>query len=168
VELGVSGHVGDQVFDFNTQPFLGAGRRRRTWSLDADVRLPLADRLAVQGEFFTGENLGAFQGGILQGIDPLTHNTIRATGGWLDVCCDWTPRWHTHAGYSTDDPFHKDVVQGRDYNAFAFTNLIFDVTARFLVGLEVTSWQTRWVGQPATTAAHGDSLNVEFHAKYSF
>ncbi|MGA2035259.1 MAG: hypothetical protein ABSG68_23680 [Thermoguttaceae bacterium] len=168
IELGVSGHVGDQIFDFNTQPFLGTGRHRRTWSFNTDMKIPITERLGVQSEFFTGENLGAFQGGILQGIDPVTHNTIRSMGGWFDVCYDWTPRWHSHAGYSIDHPFDQDVVQGRISNAFIFTNLIYDVTAKFLVGLEITSWETHWVGQPATVATHGESLNVEFHAKYSF
>jgi hypothetical protein len=167
-ELGVSGHIGDQVFDFNTPPFLGIGRHRRTWSLDADAKIPLGNRLGVQGEFFIGENLGAFQGGILQGIDPVTHDTIRSRGGWIDAWYDWTPRWHSHAGYSLDDPFKQDVMKGRSYNAFVFTNLTCDVTAKFLVGIEITSWRTDWVGQPAGTAAEGKSLNVEFHAKYSF
>ena len=73
IEFGVSGHIGEQIFDFNP-PFLNpvVGLARRTWSLNADFRIPISPRFGVQGEFFTGENLGVFLGGDVQGIDAGT------------------------------------------------------------------------------------------------
>ncbi len=104
-------------------------------------------------------------GGIGQGIDPVTRRSIRDNGGWFDVWYDWTSRFHTHSGYSIDDPNNQDVASatGRVYNAFFFQNFIFDVTPKFLVGFEVSSWKTHWVASGDAESVHSD-----FVAKYSF
>ena len=180
IEFGVSGHIGEQIFDFYNPnanylipPALVANDvPERTWSFNADVRVPSGERWGVQAEFFTGENLGAFLGGILQGVNvrraPVTQafiaaNTIRSTGGWCELWYDWKDNLHSHFGYSIDDPFNQDLTSGRTYNQFYFGNIIYDVTPRFIVGLELTQWKTLWVGQlPA------DSTRLEFVAKYGF
>lgn len=171
IEFGVSGHVGEQIFDFRA-PWLNpvTGLARRTWSFNADFKIPIGERLGVQGEFFTGENLGAYLGGAVQGIDvgtlttPGTRVPIRSTGGWFDVWYDITPRLHTHAGYSIDDPFDQDVTVGRLYNAFIFANVSYDLTQKFLIGLEFTSWKTLWTAP----SNDGDSQRIEIVAKYGF
>ena len=57
-----------------------------------------------------GENLGTFLGGIGQGDQSLLpYNTIRDAGGWFEVWYDWTPRLHSHVGYSVDDPNDHDL-----------------------------------------------------------
>jgi len=170
MDLGVSGHIGEQIFDFRS-PFLNpvTGLAAKTWSVNADWRIPLSSRLGVQGEFFTGANLGAYFGGIVQGVDigtpadPGSRAPIRSTGGWIDVWYDWTPRLHSHLGYSIDDPVNGDVTTGRIYNAFWFGNVTYDLTARFLVGFEFTQWKTTWVPQGPVDSAH-----LDFVAKYSF
>ena len=49
------------------------------------------------------------------------------------------------------------------YNQFYFGNLLYDVTKNFLVGIEVSSWKTLYVGEQ-----EGDSVRTEFVAKYGF
>ena len=71
---------------------------------------------------------------------------------------------HSHVGYSIDNPFYQDVTFRRVYNAFYFANLSYDVTAKFLVGFEYTSWRTLWVGP----SADATSQNFNFVAKYGF
>jgi hypothetical protein len=176
VTFGVSGHIGEQGFDFLTAgpaPFNPPAENnalRRTWSLNADLRAPLTERLGFQAEFFTGENLGTFLGGIVQGVSPYTYRTIRSTGGWCEVWYDWTPRLHSHTGYGLDDPVDADVVVGRSYNQFIFANLSFDVTKQLSVGLEVTSWKTLYIDQRpgATPPKPGESVEFEFTGKYGF
>jgi len=181
IELGVSGHIGEVMYDFFNYSFAGpiptpvlvlANVPERTWSFNVDVRIPLGQRWGVQGEFFTGENLSTFLGGILQGIDvrraPLTQafisqNTIRSTGGWVDVWYDIRTDLHTHFGYSIDDPLDTDMNSGRVYNHFWFANLVYDVTPKFIVGLELTQWRTLWIGKPPA-----DSTRLELVAKYGF
>ena len=144
---------------------VGVDQRRRTWSGNLDVRVPLTDRLGVQGECFVGENLSAFLGGIGQGIEPTTLQPIRDAGGWVEMWFDWTPRLHSHVGYSLDDPNNNDLVTATDksYNQFYYGNLSYDLTKSFLVGMEVSSWKTLYVGEEP-----GDSVRCEFVAKYGF
>jgi hypothetical protein len=173
IELGVSGHIGEQEYDFRSTTWDPTvdDLVRRTWSFNVDARVPLTERFGVQAEMFTGENLGAFLGGVGQGIDigtaPLgaTRRGIRSSGGWFDVWYDWTCRLHSHAGYGIDDPVDEDVtIAGRTYNQFFFTNLSYDLTKQFLVGAEVSQWKTLW----DAPLAPADSTRVEFVVKYNF
>lgn len=164
--VGVSGHLGEQGFDFPAAPPLPAVDDERiiTWSFNADARWPITERLGVQGEFFTGRNLSTFLGGSLQGLNPLTRNGIQATGGWIDLWYDWTPRLHNHLGYGVDDPVDADIAPGgRTRNGFVFTNLSYDVTPKLSLGLEVSYWETRYAGLPG-----GDAMVFEFAGAYGF
>jgi hypothetical protein len=184
IEFGVSGHIGELMYDYYhaaapadplapPRTVLDASNvPERTWSFNVDVRIPIGDRWGFQGEFFTGENLGAFLGGALQGINvnqplisnpALRRNTIRSTGGWLETWYDIRKDLHTHVGYAIDDPFNQDLDSGRTYNQFYFGNLVYDVTDKFLVGIELTQWKTLWMNKPT-----GDSFRCEFVAKYGF
>ena len=162
ITFGVSGHIGEQEFLFNS-PDPADDQISRTWSFNVDVRVPITDRLGVQGEFFTGENLGAYMGGIVQGVNTVTAEPIRATGGWVELWYDWTPLLHSHVGYSIDDPIDRDVTNGRIYNHFVFANVSYNLTKDFLVGLEYTSWKTLY-----DQKADGTSDRFALVAKYGF
>ncbi len=158
--IGLSGHVGEQGWDFPDAD----DYRLPTWSVCADARYVITERLGIQGEFFTGENLATFLGGINQGINPLTRRTIQATGGWVDLWYDWTPRLHSHVGYGIDNPLNTDVqTRGRIDNSFLFGNVSFDVTKKLVLGLEVSHWQTDY-----QDLAPGDAVLFEFTGSYGF
>lgn len=170
-EFGFSGHIGQTNYDYASPPWPTriAEDPLKTWSINADFRIPLTHWCGVQGEFFHGANLGTFFGGIIQSVDfgtpanPGTGDVIRSTGGWIDFWVDLTPRLHTHFGYSIDDPYNRDLTSGRTYNQFFFANVSYDVTKRFLVGFEVTDWKTNWIG-----SGEAKSLNMATVAKYGF
>jgi len=163
IEMGISSHVGEIIL-LPDAP--AAGLPRRTWSLNADVRVPITPHIGVQGELWMGENLATFFGGIGQGIDVTSADlhTIYSRGGWADVWYDWTDRLHSHVGYSIDDPIDSDITKGRTYNAFMFANLSYDVTPKFLVGFEFTSWRTIWKDPDVNVP----DQNFNFVAKYGF
>jgi hypothetical protein len=160
VDVGISAHLGQQRFVISG---FRADAEPLTWSLNADFHYPITSRFGVQGEFFTGENLGTYMGGILQGINVTTGEPIRSTGGWMEVWYDWTPRTHTHVGCGIDDPLNRDITNGRTCNEFIFANISYDLTAKFLVGFEYTDWNTLYDVQ---ADAHSDRF--EFVAKYGF
>jgi hypothetical protein len=183
ITLGFSGHVGQTEFSMMNgskfdPTFASKNQLRNTWSVGADWNVPVTHRFGVQGEFFTGENLSPFLGGIGQGLDaavsgpgvtePLAE--IEDTGGWCELWYDITPRLHTHFGYSVDSPDRHDlhVAGERSYNQFFYTNLIYDVTKRFLTGVEISSWKTLYVSTPTSNFAPGESVRCEFVAKYGF
>lgn len=161
ITIGLSGHIGEE----DASHIGMADHHSRTWSGNLDIRVPITDRFGIQGECQTGENLGAFLGGIGQGIDPTLFNAIRDTGGWVEVWYDWTPRLHSHFGFSVDDPNDNDLHTAgeRSYNQFYYGNLSFDITKKFLVGLELSSWKTLYVDR-----LPGDAMRCEFVAKYGF
>lgn len=163
VIVGVSGHVGQQEFDF------GSGIAAdhviaETWSINGELRYPITSRFGIAAEVFAGANLGSYMGGVLQGIDRGTHEAIRSRGGWVDVWYDWVPKkLHSHVGYSIDDPVDSDLTAGRRYNHFIFGNLTYDVTKDLLVGFEASAWKTLWVGLD-----DGNTLRFELQTRYSF
>jgi hypothetical protein len=164
IVFGASAHIGEEEFDSNIPGIVRVNEHRKTWSLNADVRIPITDRLGFQGEFFTGENLGAFLGGIGQGMDRVTLEDISSTGGWCEIWYDWTSRFHSHVGYSIDDPDNDDVsAGGRIYNRFYFVNFVYDITKNFIAGIEISDWDTHY-----QDLLPGESLRTEFVMKYGF
>ena len=166
VEFGVSSHIGETGFDLPIYD----DYRRRTWSLNADLAIPITYRLKFQAEVFSGSNLSPLLGGIGQGISPVTYNAIRSNGGWFDFRYDWTSRLHSCAGWSLDDPDNNDLAYGKTYNEVLFTNVTFDITKKFLTGVEFSYWKTGYKG--AGTLAQPDepgrSAVIDWMVVYSF
>jgi hypothetical protein len=162
VTVGVSSHVGEQRFRFTTAP--AEQRSAETWSLNLDVKVPLNSRLGIQGEYQIGDDLSSFYGGILQGYNFVQRQAIYDTGGWLEVWYYWTPQWHSHVGYTLDDPLDREIpTNGRTYNSAIWGNLCYDVTKQFTCGLEVSQWRTLFKG-----LAPGEATRIEFMARYGF
>ncbi|HEY4759676.1 MAG TPA: hypothetical protein VIH42_03770 [Thermoguttaceae bacterium] len=161
--FGISSHVGEQWFTFTgVDPVRNLPAK--TWSFNVDLKAPITDRLGFQGECYTGENLSAYQGGILQGYNFTLRKSIYDTGGWMEVWYYWTPQWHSHVGYTIDDPLNSDIpAGGRTYNHAYWGNLIYDVTKQFTCGLEASSWRTLYDGKTP-----GESVRIEFMARYGF
>jgi hypothetical protein len=160
--LGVGGHYGIQSFDFRTIP-TDLGVDVPTYSLAADFVVPVAQQWGVQGEFFTGSNLSNYMGGILQGIDRVTHKGIHATGGWIDLYVNWLPNLHTHSGFAIDDPLDKDMTSGRTRNQMLFNNVIWDANKHLQLGFEVDVWETDYMA-----LSSGEGVRLEFATKYNF
>ena len=139
-EVGVSGLTGE---------VRRAGRRgpeRDVWAIGADLRLALTNGIGIQGELFHGEAVGNYLGGITQIVNPFTFDAVRTTGGWGEVYVYWADDLHSHFGYGVDHPDEDDLSPGLpSRNAFAFANLIFDVTSNFEVGFEIGRWDTEYV-----------------------
>lgn len=165
VVLGISGHGGEQDFDFRSLTNTELGVERQTWSINADIWIPITARLGFQGEFFHGENLSNYMGGILQGVDRNTHQGIHSTGGWADIWFKWTPCLCSHVGYAIDDPANDDITTatGRTYNQTFFANMLYDATENFQLGLEVDVWKTLYKAMEP-----GEAVRIEFAAKYKF
>ena len=163
VQFGVSGHIAQHGTDFRNPP-VEDDRRFLSWSFNVDVRYPFSERCGFQGEFFMGQALGTFLGGINQGIDPVEREAIRAMGGWVEFWLYWTPILHTHVGFGIDDPNDDDLSVGRrTQNHFYFANLIWNVSPELEVGIELSWWETRYKG-----LAPGEAFRVEGAMRYHF
>ncbi len=162
ITFGIGGHYGEQDYDFRSSP-IELDVECHTWSVCADLYMPVTARLGFQAEFFTGYNLSNYMGGILQGIDRATRQGIHATGGWCDIWYKWRPNLCSHTGYAIDDPDDRDMSSGRTYNQMIFTNLIYDATKNLQVGVELDVWKTRYM-----TLEPGEAVRVECAVKYTF
>ena len=182
LEFGVSGHLGRTQFDFRST---GPGplylppaddRSFRSWSLNADLKAPLNEHCGFQGELFTGANVSPFLGGIGQGVSGYKRVPIRTCGGWVEFWYYLTPQLHSHTGYGVDDPNDRDLMVGRSFNSFLFTNLMYDITKKFTTGLELAYWKTSYVDQRAGLVPagqlgpteQGNSVIVNWMCKYAF
>lgn len=162
-EIGISGHVGEEGIDFIAAPAVDDARFE-SWSANADFQFPITDWFGFQGEFFIGQALSTFQGGINQAIDPVLRSGIRSLGGWAEARCHLTDRIHSHAGFGIDDPFNDDLSDGRrSQNHFYYANTHFHVTELFTIGMEVSWWETRYVG-----LADGSAVRLESVMQYRF
>ncbi|MBN2296729.1 MAG: bZIP transcription factor [Pirellulales bacterium] len=163
--VGVSAHIGEVGFDyFNGGALVDDDVRRRTWSFNTDLDMPITSRFGVRGELFCGEALGTYLGGIGQSINPNTLEPIRSQGGWVELYYYWTYRLHSHFAYGVDDPFDQDIpANGRLYNQFYYANIMFDATKQFQLGFEVGQLKTLYNGLD-----EGNSTRLEFMARYAF
>jgi len=113
--IAFSGHFGQETMDtcvsnkiveLDTDDY-------DTWSAQASLYLPLTKCLAVQGTFWTGENLDTYFGGIGQGVNMTLDTAIAAQGGWAQLLYDPTEKLGFAAGYSMDDPEDEDLNAGQ-------------------------------------------------------
>lgn len=157
-ELGVSGVVGQlrTIVLATNQVVVDV------WGLSADLYWSINDRVGVAGEWFTGEGLGTYNAGVLQGINPDTGGAIESSGGWIELFAYWTKCWHSHVGYGVDDPRDDDIaVLGRTKNETYFANLIWDVNSTFRIGGELAWRKTDYLTLP-------DNDGISFHTQFQW
>lgn len=132
------------------------------WGVGADLRWKINDRFGIAGEFYTGQTLGTYNGGILQNVNTVTREGIRSTGGWLELFTYLTPCLHSHFGYAVDDPLDRDVAPlGRLRNETYFANLLWDLNATFRIGFEFTYRETTYRALP-------DNEGAGFHTQFQW
>ena len=116
---------------------------------------------------YTGQALGNYNGGILQSLDAVTFEAIRAKGGWVEGFVYLTPHLHSHTGIGIDDPNNNDITAipnnlfGRTYNSTVWSNLLWDVNKSFRIAFEATYRQTRYK-EPTNLPNDGFGFHTQF------
>lgn len=106
LEVGVSGVVGqlrNGTILAPTNTDLIARSTITVWGLGADVQAALTERFGLAGEFFVGQGLGEYNGGIGQTFGR-NLQAIRTAGGWGEAYYYVTDQLHVHTGYGIDAP----------------------------------------------------------------
>ncbi len=167
IELGVSGVVGE----VRTTKMVGLAFDRivdRVWGAGFDAQVDITNGFGFRGELYTGQGLATYGGAILQMLNLTTFNTIRSSGGWIEVFDYLTPCLHTHWGFAVDDPVNDDIsLSQRTYNQAVFGNLMWDVTKNFQVGFEVSHWETDYKALPAADIL-GDNAGMIYHLRLQY
>jgi hypothetical protein len=149
-EVGFSGLIGETRASGELQSVVDT-----TWAMGADARVQITEKFGVQGEFFYGQAIGTYVGGVGQSLNITNGRGIRSAGGWGELWYFLCPNLHTHWGYGIDNPLDQDVSaplpppapQGQPIlrNEFYFANLMWDVTPNLQLAFEVSHYDTEYV-----------------------
>ncbi len=154
VSLGISGHYGQEKYG------TGDSMDVESWSVNADARLIITPEICLSGEFFSGQNLGTYMGGILQSVNPM-NSEIASMGGWGMLSVKPASALTINAGYSFEDPDDADflvpeTVPGsagapafsfRDKNIMVFGNLMYGITGNVTGMLEFAYLNTEYLSK---------------------
>jgi len=147
--IGVSGHWGEEEYD-NTSATT-SDEEFDSWSFNIDMTQPINEWLTIKGEYFTGENLDTYFGGIGQGVrtDGATPTTylekISSTGGWFAAGLGPWGKYRFNVGMGIDNVDRNDVNAGqRTLNRAIFGNIIYSINKNTEVGFELSHWRTRY------------------------
>jgi hypothetical protein len=153
VEVAVSGmHGGMRTLEGGAN---GALRQTSidSWALGADTHLSITDRMGIVGEFFTGEGLGEYLGGIGQSYNRGTGAAISTTGGWGEFYAYLRDDLHIHLGYGIDTADTAQLGNGQmSRNETAYGTLVWDLSARLQMSFELDYRRTTYF------RSGGDSL----------
>jgi hypothetical protein len=151
--IGLSGHWGQEEYDIAAS---GANKEFDSWSINIDVTQPINDWLNIKGEFFTGENLNTYFGGIGQGVRAIKDangiiinhsNEIKSMGGWIALSLEPWDHWRFNIGTGIDDVDADDVNPGdRTLNRCLFGNITYSLNKSTEIALELSHWRTEYHG----------------------
>lgn len=160
--LGFSGHWGEERYLSATpeQPDL----RFRSWSANADLKVPMGKRVTLQAEAFTGRDLDSYLGGSNEAIRLDTKTATASAGGWLALSIVGTEKITWNLGASVDDPRNSELSLGsRARNSSVFANGLFTIAPSAQVQAELSYWTTDYLGKPTARA-----FRAQLSFQYSF
>lgn len=137
LQLGISGHYGKSKGDMEFT----------SDSLNADFLLVLSPKFKIMAEYFSGKNLGTFLGGIAQSVTPGLGVEVETKGFFVSAVGSISPKLQMAVGYGMDDPDDATLLAiGRAKNTTFFGNLVVSLSGSVKVGLEVSHWETEYIG----------------------
>ncbi|MDZ7860064.1 MAG: hypothetical protein U5O15_05275 [Candidatus Krumholzibacteriota bacterium] len=181
LSLGVSGHYGQEKYnrtDETITPNNVTEESIDSWSFNGDLALKINKHLTLKGEYFIGQALQTYFGGVLQNTDGI-YEPLPTTGGWGMLSVKPSSKLTFNTGYSFDDPDDTefDVPIGpsetfRDMNSLIFANAMYGITDNVTGMLEFSYLKTKWStrensgGVTTTTVSDEyDSFRVQFALK---
>ncbi|MBU1055088.1 MAG: hypothetical protein KKC46_14860 [Proteobacteria bacterium] len=151
--FGISGHYGKKEIDFGKINTGSREKKLKSWSVNGDLTLPLTEQLSVKGEIFLGAALDDYFGGILQGINRVSEDEIKAIGGWLQLSYQYDNQLRFNTGFGIDDPENDDrSTEMREKNSAYYANVLFKPFDPLEIGLEYSFWDTQHKGKSSGTA----------------
>lgn len=176
LSIGVSGHYGREQYNvFSVSGKDSLDFTLDSWSFNADMALKLNSKVTLMGEFFVGENLQTYLGGISQKVDQL-NRALPTMGGWGMLSVTPTRRLALNAGYAFDDPDEDEYSVTsyetfRDENSLAFGNIMYDITSNVTGMVEVSYLKTAYTTKTKTgtttsmSTEEYDDVRIQFALK---
>ncbi len=120
------------------------------------------NQFGVIGEGFTGQNTGTYFGGVLNNN---TIDGVNTKGGFAALWIKPANGVKLAFGGGMDDPKDEDLVNGnRAKNQTIFGNISLDIVPQVTVGLEVSQWETQYIGDedPSQSLRAQTSFKLNF------
>lgn len=118
-----------------------------SWAASGHFMLSLATGYGLSGELYTGSNLGNYFGAVLRNSEI---EGLRSTGGWTSAWAQLSAKVKMTAGLGIDDPKDEDFASGRSRNRCYFGNMRYTFVPKATVGLELSSWETKYKNAATT------------------
>jgi len=152
VRVGISGHV--------ARAELGDGTTRPSSSIATHFYIPLSRKVVFLGEGYLGTNLAELGGGVGQGINPMTRQSVHGLGGWLELALLPSARHMLSVGTSVDVARGDDLEPGdRERNGTIYSVLRYKPRPALQLGLEHLYWRTSYKDMPRGVA---NRMNMHF------
>ncbi|MBI3600987.1 MAG: hypothetical protein HY097_10165 [Nitrospinae bacterium] len=139
-----------------------------------DFSIPLAEKLSVRGETWSGQNLSDLRGGIGQGINTSAKKEIKSAGGWIELLYV-LPENLLAIGLTLDDPDDNDLLgsstitssgtttDGRTKNQTYYIAYRFKPGSGVEIGMDYMYWRTDY-----RTLKEGINNRVNMVLQYNF
>lgn len=143
--IGFSGHYGQEAYEDDREDVT-------SWSLNADLVFAFSKKFSIMGEYFAGENLGQYFGGIGQNLNP-ERDPLPTKGGWGMISFKPRACLMLNAGFGFDDPDEEEwncpgdgeTYTMMDLNTSLFANIFFDVNKNVTAIFEVSKLNTEYL-----------------------
>ncbi len=139
--IGISGLYGREESDVLKETF-------ESEAVAVDLTIPLGQKASLKGEFYTGQNMASYLGGIGQGIDLDHLEEIESSGGWGHLAVVLNTYASLNLGAGWDDPELKegDIANTLDENLSYFGNIIWTLHSAVSMGVEYLGTETTYAG----------------------
>ena len=162
LSLGFSGHYGRENLRELSADL--PDEEVDSWSMGLDIKILISPKVTLKSEIWNGENLDDYFGGIGQGINRESGETIESTGGWVSLEIALERGWKLGFGAGLDDPYDDNLGEGsRSRNRTVWINAVRSFRRYLKAGVEVSHWSTEYVG-----LEDGESFRVQGSVVYSF
>lgn len=160
--IGAAGYYSRQDWGF--------ARTVNSWAAMSDWSFPLSSWLKLTGEFYRGQSLGGFGGGVGRSVlfsgvqaDPATVvRGIDDVGGWAQLKFMPAPKLEFNTAIGQDNPFSKQLRAASSFLAFnnplwsrnrsGFVNAIYRPRSDLLLSVEFRRIQTALFGGESNSA----------------
>jgi len=166
LEFGVSGLFAQEKNTDTTENQVNP-KVPKSWSVNADLNLPIIDILGLSGEFFYGQNLKNYSNGSigLTSADTEEGDGVKSIGYWANLGVKLPANLTLNGGIgaesiSNDDDLKKGT---RSSNTGIFANLRYNFIPNAYLGIEYWHISTDY-----TDDTDGTINRIELAFNYSF
>lgn len=137
--LGIAGLYGQAKTMINN-----AEKNFSSQGLFLDLTLK-SGKFKLLSEYFTGQNLGAYWGGIMQRVNLARETEIKARGGFVNLIYSASKKVDFSAGFGIDKPDKETLSPGnKSLNKALFANVVCNLISSFYAGVEIEFWETEY------------------------